>query len=178
MARARFVRINDAEQLRAVADALRDVDEKLPNELRYLLRRIARPLMKEQRKAIKRLPGDGGRGIPLRATIAKGLKLTVRTGRGRRGWGPMYRIRTTVPGSRKKPNLVMLPRGLDTEFNGWRSPYFGDRSNWVHHNTHGPSWFMGPAQNEYPKMRRKLTELLQSSADEIARAAKAARLPG
>lgn len=88
----------------------------------------------------------------------------------------MYRIQTTVPGGKKKPNLAMLPRGLDTSFGGWRSPYFGNRHHWVHHNTHGPSWFMGPAQDEQMDLRKKLIKVLNMSAAEVAAAARLARV--
>lgn len=163
------------QALVAAAERLRQVDDDLPKDLRYLLGRAVRPIMRQQRAAVRSLPGDGGRGIDLRNTLAKGLRLTVRTGGGRRGRRAAVRIRTTVPGSSKKPNLAALPRGLDTHFGGWRSPFFGNTSYWVHHQTTGDSWFMGPPSEAGPDVSKQVKRLLVMKSYEIAAAARAAR---
>jgi len=70
---------------------------------------------------------------------------------------------------------AMLPRGLDTSFKGWRSPYFGNRAHWVHHNAMGPSWFMGPAEEAQPELQAQVKKLLVMSAKEIATTANSLR---
>ena len=159
--------------IKVVADRLRLVDKELPGKLRYLLHKAARPIMREQRRTIRGLPSDDSDNVELRDIIARGLRLTVRTGGGRRT--AAYRIRTTMPQHPDGKHWAMLPRGLDTAFNGWRSPYFGNRSHWVHHQVTGPSWFMGPAQEAQPELKREVKKLLAMSAAGIARAAQQAR---
>lgn len=155
--------------IRAAADKLREVDKDLPGELRYLLKKAALPIMREQRKRIRsmaiRNPGDK---LEIRDIIARGLRLTVRTGGGRRGTAPAYRIRTTMPTHPDREHWAMLPRGFDTSFNGWRSPYFGNRNHWVHHRVQGSSWFMGPAQEAQPRLRAQVQRLLEMTAGDIA----------
>lgn len=166
--------VNTPPELHEAATRLRAFDKKLPGQLRSLLRRVAQPIMKEQKRALMRLPADNGPVGPegvvdMRRTVARGMKLRLRTGAGRHGAGPIFRISTTMP----EKNLGMLPRGLDTSLGGWRSPLWGDRSRWVHHKTHGASWFLGPATDEKLKTRQQIVVLLKASASEIAIRARA-----
>lgn len=176
--------VKSPNQLREAADRLRAFDKKLPGELRFLLRRAARPLMRQQKAALMRLPGDdrdsGDQSpVDMRKAIARGMRLRLRTGGGRHGAGPVYRIETKMP----TKNLAMLPRGLDSEFEGWWSPYYG-RYPEVHHNVPGrihgagavPSWFLGPAKDEKLELREEIVTLLKASAYEIASRARRARL--
>lgn len=164
------------DDLRKLADKLRAVDKDLPRELRYLLKQAALPIMREQRATLRSLKGSPRTDPDLRDIIASGLRLTVRTGGGRRGTNPAYRIRTTMPKNPDGNQWAILPRGLDTTFNGWRSPYFGNRSQWVHHNVSGPSWFMGPAEKARPDLIARINKLLTMTANEIAHEAAAARV--
>lgn len=175
--------VNRPNEFREAADRLREFDRDLPKELRFLLRRAAQPLMRQQKAAVMALPGDkrdSGRQSPkdMRAAIRRGMRLRLRTGGGRHGAGPVYRIETRMP----TKNLGMLPRGLDSEFEGWWSPYYG-RYPEVHHNVPGrihgigtvPSWFLGPAKDEKIELRQEIVLLLKASAREIALRAAAAR---
>jgi len=162
------------QDIQMVTNALRAVDKTLPAKLRKLLGKAARPIMRKQRRTLRRLKGAPGTDPDLRDIVAEGLRLTVRTGGGRRG--ASYRIRTTMPPAPNRgDHWAMLPRGLDTSFNGWRSPFFGNRNHWVHHQVDGPSWFMGPADEAQPGLQREVHKILAMSADEIAAAVNKSR---
>lgn len=162
------------QDIKRVTDRLRLIDKNLPGQLRKLLVRAARPIMRKQRRILRRLKGDPGTDPDLRDIVAEGVKLTVRTGGGRRS--AAYRIRTTMPSPPNKgDHWAMLPRGLDTYFDGWRSPFFGDRNHWVHHKVEGPSWFIEPGQEAQPGLQVEVKAILSMSADEIAKAANKSR---
>lgn len=179
--------VDRPNEFREAADQLRKFDRNLPKELRFLLRRAAQPLIREQKAALMRLPGDKRNSGPqspvdMRREIRRGIRLRLRTGHGRHGAGPIYRIETKMP----QDNLAMIPRGLDSEFDGWWSPYYDKTGlgDWVHHNVpgerhgpigHVPSWFLGPAQDEKIELRQEIVALLKASALEIWMKARTAR---
>lgn len=154
------VQIVAPEAIKAAVDALREVDKKLPGRMRLLLRRVAQPIMSEQRKLIRRMPVKGPRTTKLRQEIARGVRLKLRTGKD-----PIMRIRTHY--IRKKGGI--LPRGLDTFFGGFK----GGPKAWPHHQTgYGPSWFMGPPADQQKAAETKVKNLLEMSAQEIRNAAR------
>lgn len=172
--------------LKAAADKLRAVDKRLPGELRKLLRDVARPIMQEQKKTVRPFDDPTTTGSEdLSRAVARGVKLKLRTGRGKRGRGASMRIITSMDSTGgKSGNLSMAwaPRALDTAFDGWRAPVFYDGTGakvWEKHSMAGePSWFMGPASRRQKETRMKISQLLKASASEIQRAAisrKAAR---
>jgi hypothetical protein len=158
-------------ELTAAANRLRLVDDTLPGKLRSLLKKAARPITQEQKVAY-RLYGDLGR------TIARGIKLRVRTGGSRTSKGAGMRIVTNMASTGGKSgtrSMAWAPRAFDTHFNGWRAPTFGNRDEWHHHEMHGPSAFMGPAEHNEALVRKQMRDLLEASADEIRRATEVAK---
>lgn len=153
------VQIIDPTEIRAAANALRKVDKKLPGRMRLLLRRVAQPIMRDQRKAIRSMPVKGTSGTTgLRKEIGRNVRLQLRTGRQ-----PRMRIRTFI--QRRKGGI--LPRGLDTFFGGFR----GGPKSYPHHQTgYGPSWFVGPPADHQRMAEREVRKILKMSAKEIQRA--------
>lgn len=153
------VQIVAPEAIKAAVDKLREVDKDLPGRMRLLLRRVAQPIMREQRRLIRNMPVKGPRSTNLRREIARGVRLRLRTGKD-----PIMRIRTHIV--RKKGGI--LPRGLDTFFGGFR----GGPKAWPHHqNGYGPSWFMGPPASHQKDAEKKIRDLLEMSAQEVRNAA-------
>lgn len=148
----------DTAAVKAAADALRQVDKKLPGRMRLLLRRIAQPIMREQRKLIRRMPVKGPRTTGLRKEIARGVKLKLRTGKK-----PIMRIQTSIV--RKKGGI--LPRGLDTFFPDFRG---GPAANYHMQNGYGASWFMGPPADAQRPAEEQVIRVLEMTAQEIVRA--------
>lgn len=161
------------DEIKAAADALRKVDKSLPGKMRYLIEKDVRPIIAEEKAGLRGLNTSGVSGhTGLRRKLAVGVGVKVRSGSGRRGRPAAIRIVTKVPDR----SLAMLPRGLDAEFGGWRAPLFGNKEYWYHHETRsGYSWFMGPPQKHGHELYTKINKILQSSAEEIARAAIRAR---
>lgn len=158
------VQIIDPMAVKAAADALRKVDKDLPGRVRLLLRRVAQPIMKDQRKAIRRMPVKGTSGSTgLRREIGRNIRLQLRTGKQ-----PRMRIRTFI--ERKKGGI--LPRGLDTFFGGFRG---GPKSHPHHQTGYGPSWFIGPPAQHQAMAEREVRKILIMSANQIRQAAAGAR---
>lgn len=159
------VDVSEPNGLREAADRLRREDKSLPGELRNVLRKVVRPIVAEQKSNIRSLSVGQSSSTGLRRMIASGVKLRVRTGRGRGKTSPGIRILTSVPGTR---GLAALPRGMDTYFGGWRAPLFGNRSQWYHHQMSGGSWFMGPPTKHRARIEAEIKNVLAMSAEGIA----------
>lgn len=139
---------------------LRAQDKTLPRQLTALIHKQARRILQKQRATLYGLPVKGKSGSSgLRAKVGAGLRL-----RGGTGSQARLRIVTTVPSS----DLGFAPRGLDTEFSGWRAPLFGNKHHWYHHSMSGPSWFIGPAQQAQEPIRVQIVRLLNLTAEEIS----------
>lgn len=147
-----------------VVSRLRATDKTLPTKLSNLIRRQATRVMQKQKSTLAGLPVSHVSGTTgLRRKVASGVRL-------RGGVGPKARLRivTTVPDNR----LGFAPRGLDTNFGGWRAPLFGDKHNWYHHSMSGPSWFIGPAEQAQPFIRQQIVKLLNMTANDLVQSAK------
>jgi len=161
------VRIEDRGSFRAAADKLKSMDKSLARELTFVLRKQVQPLIVEQRAAVRALPVKGRSGSTgLRNKVARSVRLKAAVSRQ-----PNLRIITAMAESK----LAFAPRGLDTEFSGWRAPLFGDRHRWYQHKMRGPSWFMGPAERSQPRIQAAVIKTLNSTAEDIAAAAAAYR---
>jgi hypothetical protein len=147
-----------------VVSRLRATDKTLPAKLSNLIRRQATRVMQKQKATLAGLPVSHVSGTTgLRRKVSAGVRL-------RGGVGPQARLRivTTVPDNR----LGFAPRGLDTQFSGWRAPLFGDKHKWYHHEMSGPSWFMGPAEQAQPFIRQQIVKVLNMTAKDLAQSAK------
>ncbi len=159
--------MEDRGAFRAASQQLKEMDKSLARELAFVLRKQAQPIVAAQRNAARGIPVTGVSGSTgLRRKVGGGVRVKVRAVRR-----PDMRIVTTMRDSK----LAFAPRGLDTEFSGWRAPLFGDHRRWYQHRMSGPSWFMGPAAQAQPKLRAEIVKTLNSTAEEIARKASALR---
>lgn len=162
------VRVVSGDEIRRTADRLRQVDKKLPGQLRKELRKAALPAVKRVKAEVRSMPAAGVRGgtsrhphkaRQLRRTIARGVRIQASTG-GKRGAG--LRIATVMPTSKQ----AMLPRGLDAGEKGFRHPVFGNRDMWV--TQPGGSWFREPLAHEFPDVRGRIQRLLEETDKWIA----------
>lgn len=141
-----------------VANALRDVDSRLPTEFRKKLKDIAKPAVADVKSRVRalNLPGGPAGSTGLRRRVARGVSTRVGVGRN-----ASLRITTSM----ERPNESVIPRGMDTP-RGWRHPVFGNSDNWVAQP--GLSWFREPLSSYQDDFERGLTDALQWAAETIA----------
>ena len=130
------------------------------------VRRAAEPLQRDLQQAIRtvNLPGSGrsGRGgpspttRPLRATLAGGVRISVRT--------------TTRPGARVWMDKARLP--ADVRNMPWvieqgrvRHPVFGNRRRWSTQSARPTGWWSRTVQAGLPRMRAEVARV----ADDVRR---------
>lgn len=159
--------IVSGREIKRVADKLREVDAKLPGQLRKDLRKVATTGAKTVKSRARSLSAKGTRGgtskhphkrKQLRRQVARGVRVQASTG-GRKGAG--LRIVTTMP----TKDDAMLPRGLDSK---WRHPIFGDKERWVEQD--GTSWFREPLAQMRPAVDKQVRAVIDQAATQIASA--------
>lgn len=146
-----------------VVSNLRATDKTLPRKLTALIHKQARRVIQKQKATLHGLPVSHASGSTgLRRKVAGGVRL-----RGGAGRNARLRIITSVPDN----SLGFAPRGLDTQFGGWRAPLFfhpPKKKIWYQHNMSGPSWFIGPAEKAQAPLQAQIVRLLNLTADQIA----------
>lgn len=145
-------------EFRAVGDALRQIDARLPNDFRKTIVRKARPYVAEVKALARALPTPMQAGhTGLRRRVAAGVHT-----RAKLGANAGVRISTRMA----DPSQAIIPRGLDsrTGSGGWVHPVFGHG----HSFQHGFSWFTEPLGRKGPDMRDALKEELQRAAEYVA----------
>ena len=176
--------ITGAEQLYRLAKDLKAVDKKLPRKLNKAIRTGSKPAVVATREAILTLPikgsrGGGGkaraehafgrsrakdeekrrakadRGSGLRQTIARAIKVQIKTGTRNVG------VRIVVDEKQLPPDQRTLPRHLDSTA-GWRHPTFG-HDPWTHQK--GGPWFKSTIRRHAGEVRT----LIVAAMDEIAK---------
>lgn len=140
-----------------VADALREIDVKLPTKFRTKLRKAAQPLVQEVKDNVRALPVYGDKHTGLRRRVARGVRVQAAV-------GDEFRFRIVT--SMEDPREAAIPRGLDRE-RGWRHPVFGT-NQWV--DQHGSSWFIDTLQNGRVPLEKALQQELEDARDMVARA--------
>ncbi|MFF2009173.1 hypothetical protein ACFVWY_08880 [Streptomyces sp. NPDC058195] len=135
---------------------------RLRQNLARRTRRAAEPLHRDLQQAIRtvQLPGSGrsGRGgpspttRPLRATLARGIRISVRQGAqpGARVWMDRARL---------PPDLRNMPWVIE---NGRvRHPVFGHRRRWATQWARPSGWWSRTVQAGTPRMRAEIERVLR-----------------
>ncbi|MFI6347253.1 hypothetical protein [Streptomyces sp. NPDC050560] len=130
---------------------------RLRNNMTRRIRRAAEPLQRDLQRAIRtvQLPGTGGsRGggrspttRPLRATLAGGIRISVRQGAnpGARVW---------MDKSRLPRDLKNMPWVIDT--GRVRHPVFGNRSRWATQWARPSGWWSRTVRAGTPRMTAEM----------------------
>nr|WP_240964271.1 hypothetical protein [Streptomyces sp. C1-2] len=134
---------------------------RLQQNLARRVRRAAEPLQRDLQQSIRtvQLPGSGrtGRGgptpttRPLRATLAGGIRISVRQGAspGARVW---------MDRSRLPADLRNMPWTIE---NGRvRHPVFGNRRRWATQWARPTGWWSRTVQAGVPRMRAEIERVL------------------
>lgn len=153
------VRLGD--EWRRTSLALREVDGRLPKELRKSMRQTAKPAADDAKRRVRSLPVHGAKHSGLRRRVAAGVAIQAGAGRG---------LGVRIVTGMKDPQERNLPRYLDDP-RGWRHPTFGHRDRWVDQNT-GGSWFRATIAEHRPQMTRDLQQVLEEAAETIAAASR------
>lgn len=162
-----------------------DGGKQLRKELLKAVRAGAKPALADTRRAVKVIPvtgtrGGGGkareehafgrskgdeakrraraqRGSGLRDSVAKSLRLVVKTG------SRTALVRIEVDSSKMPPDQRTLPRHLDSP-KGWRHPTFG-RDPWT--QQYGRPWFRVTIQRHLPAVRAHITKAMDDIAQKV-----------
>lgn len=132
---------------------------RLQQNMARRVRHAAEPLKSDLQDAIRRVPirGQGGSGRsgrspttrPLRATIARAIRISVRTtgNPGARIW---------IDRSALPSDMRALPNKI--EDGRWRHPVFGNRRRWV--AQYGAAWWAPTQRRHEPRMRAEMERIL------------------
>lgn len=163
-------RVLPGDEIRQVADRLRQVDRRLPTRLRTELRKAAKPAVAKAKARARSLPAEGVKGgtkrhphrpKQLRRKLARGVRAQASAG-GRRGAG--LRIVTSMP----TRSEAILPRAMDSH-DRFSHPLFGRRSVVIRQQG-GDGWFREPIAAEAPRVQRRVLEVLEETAVWISQA--------
>ncbi len=135
--------------------------KKLRRDLGKELRKAAQPIVLDARSNILALPSSTrGQRVPLRATIAREVKVQTRWSGNSTG----VRIRV---GKRKMPRgFKNAPKRLNSG-RGWRHPVFGDYETWVQ-QVGRPSWFHDATRGHRPEVRKAVLRAMNAALVRIA----------
>lgn len=136
--------------------------KRLRRDLGKELRKAAQPIVMDARTNILGMPSSArGARIPLRATIAREVKVQTRWS----GRNTGVRIRV---GKRKMPRgFRNAPKRLNSG-RGWRHPVFGDLETWVQQSGR-PSWFHDATRSHRPEVRRAVLRAMNAAVERIAK---------
>lgn len=141
---------------RTVRAALNREESAATRKLRRGLEDAAGPIIAKVQREAMALPARGVKHTGLRGRLAAGVRLQVSP-------SAVRIVATAVD-----PTERALPRGMDNGPKGWRHPVYGNRDVWVQQR--GGSWFREPIADEGGSVERKLTNVLEQMADNIANA--------
>jgi len=139
--------------------------KKLRRDLGKELRKAAEPIVLDARANILGMASSSrGQRVPLRATIAREVKVQTR-------WtGKTTGVRIRV-GKRKMPrDFRNAPKRLNSG-RGWRHPVFGDVDTWVQQNGR-PSWFHDATRANRPEVKRAVLRAMNAAVQRIGGAGK------
>jgi hypothetical protein len=179
----------DAASLAATMRILKQLDADLYNGVRDTMRREARQILEEQRRAVRGLSSAGGAsrwaaltgGVARSATAQRRAEAAERKHRGlrervARGLKIEYRERPTAHrrfiGIRVRMSANAMPDGQERipkhmNYGGWRHPVYGNRENWVMQEISPPGWFDGT----FARMRDQAAAAIGRAIDEAFRKA-------
>lgn len=159
------IQIRGANNLKAMADALRKADrEDLRRGLDRAIRKAAKPTVEAVKEAAKGIETKGirkpGAKRPFvaavapkgtRKKIADAVTATVSTA------GGDARVQFRVQASRLPETLKNMPRKFDNA-TPWRHPVMGNTEVWVGQT--GKSWFFPPIKDKLPTFRAEIDKEL------------------
>lgn len=148
-----LVWVDMGPEWKAVERALVRSESSTPRELGEALNEATRPIIAKVRRAAYAIPARGPKHTGLRGRLAAGVKATV-----------IGQNATIV--AEASPDEAGLPRGFDNGPRGFRHPVYGNREVWVQQR--GFSWFREPIAEEGDMVERRLTEVLEDMAENIA----------
>lgn len=157
-----YVRITNTGQLLDLQRRLRRAgNENLRRSMQRRIRRAAEPLRDDLKRTVRTIPitGNGnptGGGPapakpPLRAAIAAGIRISVRTtggGAGARIWIDRSALPADFKDAPEKTN------------GGWRHPTFGNKRGRGWQPSHSPLWWPNTIQKHGPRMRAEVQRVL------------------
>lgn len=160
-------------RLDILIEALAQASSAIPDDAAKSIEEMVRKRADDAALRVLAEPTHGTKHTGLRAKVSDGVFVAKEdtmsgstiTSLGSRmdGWT----IGTSMPTSSE----AIIPRGFDTRASGgrgWKHPLFGDRSHW-YRNYGGFSWFLGAMDGMQDDGTARLAELLDKSAEEIAR---------
>jgi hypothetical protein len=125
-----------------------------PGKFHDVLRSALGPAIAKVRRQALAIPAHGAKHTGLRARLAAGVV------------GDVVGQTAHISATAVDPTEQGLPRGMDSGLAGWRHPVYGNRDVWVHQR--GYSWFREPLSEEQDSIERKLSNVLEQMADNIA----------
>lgn len=132
---------------------------KLDQSLDRIYKRIDDLDFDELVEAEENAKARAKRGAGLRASVARSLRLVVKTG------SRIPLVRIEVDGSKLPPDQRTLPKHLDA-VKGWRHPVFGRGEDpWV--SQKGRPWFEVTIEKHAPAMRARILKAMDGIADKI-----------
>lgn len=153
-----------ATVMRAINRSMKSADggKLMKRKLSAKLRKIAKPLVDEQKARVLRLPSKGHSGPSMRAAIAKQTKASTRWGGKNAGLSIVQRG-TAMPRS-----FRLAGRAFNREA-GWNPTNLGGI---VEHQQIRPAlWFDEPTKAARPAIKHELLVALEEVAGTMARAA-------
>lgn len=141
-------------EINRVANALRQIDRKLPAKLRKDLKAATKPMILKAKANAKAIPVDSRDAKRLRSKIARGVGVQAATGK---------RVKIRIVTKMPTPDMAMIPRGFQSP-RGWRHPVFGDREKWVRQlPKEDEQWFLDAMQSEQPEVMRAIQKVLEDA---------------
>lgn len=141
-------------EINRVANALRQIDRKLPAKLRKDLKDAVKPAVLKAKANAKAIPVETRDARRLRSKIARGVGVQAATGK---------RVRIRVVTKMPTPDMAMIPRGFQSP-RGWRHPVFGNRENWVRQlPKDNEQWFLDAMREEGPQISRRMLRVLEDA---------------
>ena len=126
------------------------------------LRKIAKPLVDEQKARVLSLPSKGHAGPSMRQAIARQTRAATR-------WSGKNAGISVVQRGRGMPRDFRLAGRVFNRAEGWNPTSLGGVQ--VHQQTTPSAWFDEPTKGLRPAMRHEVAAALEEAADTMARAA-------
>jgi hypothetical protein len=153
--RQHLVYVDMGPEWRTVRAALEREESSASRKLTNALEDAAGPIIAKVRQEALALPAHGSKHTGMRSRLAAGVRVQPSA--------RSVRIVATA-----EPGETGLPRGFDNGPRGFRHPVYGNRDVWVQQR--GGSWFREPIAEEGDAVERRLTDVLEQMADNIANA--------
>ena len=153
-----------AQVMRAINRSMKAADggKLIKRKVSAKLRKIAKPLVDEQKARVLRLPSKGHPGPSMRQAIARQTKAATRWG------GKNPGISVVQRGTAMPRSFRLAGRAFNRE-EGWNPQALGGAG--VHQQIRPASWFDEPTKGLRPAMKREVLAALEEAADTMARAA-------